>query len=80
MDLFAQAPRSLRSLVDLRESRLKAMLVMVVPILGLLCTLEACTGGGGGTGNCYGDGYSQGRSSYGGYDQCEEADLSGFQR
>lgn len=64
----------------LRESRLLAMFVMAVPLLGLLCTLEACTSGSYGSGNCYGDGYGYGRSAYGGYDQCEEAETSGFQR
>lgn len=64
--------------LTLRESRLVAMLVTAVPLIGLLCTLEACTSGGSGSDNCYGEGY--GRSSYGGYDQCEEADLSGFRR
>lgn len=67
--------------LSVRESRLLAMLVTAVPLVGLLFTLEACTSGGSSTGNCYGEGYGRsGYGGYGGYDQCEEADVSGFQR
>lgn len=66
--------------LTLRESRLLAMLVTAVPLIGLLCTLEACTSGGSSSGNCYGEGYGRNSYGYSGYDQCEEADVSGFQR